>query len=99
MNKNRSDRHKGGYKKTRRINFFRSGQIFSVVYHLSLLILLYILIEKGESDIALKVFAINAGIVLFAFTISTAERIIFNSLKRSGKHRGNNRERSTNQDQ
>ncbi len=62
--------------------FFRAGQIFSVIYHLSLLVLLYILIEKGQTDSALKIFLINAVIVISATIISTIERIFF------GKNRG-----------
>jgi hypothetical protein len=63
-----------------------------------LLGLIYILVDRGESELALKVFAINAGIIIFAFTISKIERSIFNSSRKyrpnNRRHHSNNKERS-----
>lgn len=89
MNKNKSHHHRNMHnKRPRKFNLFRSGQIFGIVYHLALFLLLYILVEKGESKLALKVFVINAGIVLSAFIISTLERMFFKSFKKgSNRHR------------
>jgi len=73
--------------------FFRAGQIFSVIYHLSLLALILILIQKGESQTGLKVFAINAAIVICVNLVSTIERIFFN---KNRPYKGNFRRNNNN---
>lgn len=71
--------------------FFRAGQIFSIIYHLALLLLIVILVQKGEVKTALKIFAINAAIVIFATLVSTIERIFFNKNRPyKGNYRRNN---------
>lgn len=76
--------------------FFRAGQIFTIIYHLSLLALIYILVEKGEVEVGLKIFAINAALLVIATLVSTIERIFFNknrpykrNFKRNNKPRRN----------
>ena len=83
-------------------NFFRAGQIFSVIYHLFLLALIYLLVEKGESELALKVFVVNAGIVIVAYTLATIERVLFASSGRrfrSGNRNHSNRRFNNNSSQ
>jgi hypothetical protein len=81
--------HKQNPNRIKGSNFFRAGQIFSVIYHLSLLVLIYLLVQQGESELALKVFVINAGIVIVAYSLATIERVLFASSGR--KFRPGNR--------
>ena len=87
MSRNNNNNYRRNNNNQKKINFFRSGQIFGIIYHICLIFLLYVLVDKGQSEMAFKVFVINTGIVLFAFVISTIERVNFNSNK------GNNRRR------
>ena len=74
--------------------FFRAGQIFSIIYHICLLVLITILVQKGELQTALKIFAINAAIVICATLVSTVERLYFNKNRPyKGNYRRNNNKR------
>jgi len=81
-----------GENRQKRNSFFRAGQIFSFIYHLTSLGLVYILVQDGESALAFKLIMFNAGLVVFALLLAAVER----KLNPKPKHRGrrdNNRHR------
>ena len=55
----------------RGLNSFRLGQIFSVIYNLAIILLTFWLVNKGEQNLALTIFVINAALIalgiLFTF--------------------------------
>ncbi len=53
---------------------FRLGQVFGLIYNLALLCLIYNLIQNGEKELALKIFALNVAIVAFAMLVTSIER-------------------------
>jgi hypothetical protein len=83
MNNNRNYHHKNSRSNAQKLSFYRVGQIFSITYQLSLLVLIYLLVTKGQQEMALKVFVINAGIVILSLVFSSIERVIYNASKRS----------------
>lgn len=56
------------------------GQIFGLIYNLALLYLVYDLVKSGSEKLALGIFALNVGLVIFAVISS----------KRSFKHKSHN---------
>lgn len=55
--------------------FFATGQLFGLVYNLAVLYIVYDFAMRGHEDFAVKIFAINAGIMAFAIIISFFERL------------------------
>jgi hypothetical protein len=90
---NRPHYHNRPYNENRqrRNSFFRAGQIFSFLYHLTSLGLMYLLVKEGEKELAVKILMVNAGLVVFALLLAAVER------KLNPKHgRPNNRGRNNN---
>jgi hypothetical protein len=56
------------------------GQIFGLIYNLALLYLVYDLAKSGSEKLAIWIFALNAGLIIFA--------VIYT--KRSFKHKSHN---------
>jgi len=50
------------------------GMIFGLFYNLSLLYFIYDLVEKGYRSLALKLFIINAGIIILSFGLLSFSR-------------------------
>ena len=94
MNNNQNNRnHRNNYNyrnnqrsQAQKISFYRVGQVFSLTYQISLLLLLYVLVSKGQQDMALKIFVINAGIVVLSLILSSIERVIYNAGKRDRRN-------------
>lgn len=57
-------------------NIFRLGQVCGLIYNLALLFLIYDLIQDGEKNLALKLFAANIALIVFALLITSIERRI-----------------------
>ena len=85
---------------------FRFGQLVGLIYNLGLLCIIYKLINSGDKELALQLFAINAAIMAFAILATTIERKIFSrrpakygnrsSSKRRPQHRNqSNRSRDS----
>jgi len=83
-------RWNSGENRHKRNSFFRAGQIFSLIYHLSALGLVYILVEKGEAQLAFKFIMLNAGLVVFALLLAAVERKL--NPRKGGGHRGGRRD-------
>jgi hypothetical protein len=62
--------------KSSRFSFFL-GQFFGLVYNLAVLYVVYDLVQQDRQELALNVFAINAGVMIFAILISFVERKFF----------------------
>jgi uncharacterized membrane protein len=93
IKKEQDHRHKWQEKYLRSYNFtFRLGQFFGLIYNLVLLGLIYHLIQNGEKDLALKIFALNIAIIAFALLITSIERRVL-SKKPLGNRFNNNRNR------
>ena len=73
----------------KRNSFFRAGQIFSILYHLSSFALAYLLVKEGEQTLAFKLLLLNAGLVIFALLLAAIERR-FNSSRYSNRGGRNN---------
>lgn len=58
----------------KRNSFFRAGQVFSFIYHITSLGLIYLLVQDGEQDLAFKLLLVNAGLVVFALILAAVER-------------------------
>lgn len=71
----------------KRNSFFRAGQIFSIIYHLTSFGLVYLLVKEGEQELAFRLLLINAGLVIFALLLAAIERR-FNSSRHSRSGRG-----------
>lgn len=52
------------------------GMIFGLVYNLGLLYFIYDLVQKDMRSFALKLFIINAGLIIICFTLLTFSRKI-----------------------
>ena len=86
---------------------FRLGQLFGLIYNLAVLYLVYDLIGDGEKELAVKIFAINAAVIIFALLVTSIERKVLSRKpprrmrndKRSGNrnsgNRNNNRDRDS----
>jgi hypothetical protein len=72
---------------------YRIGQLFGFIYNIALLYVVYDLITSGEKDLGLKIFAINAALMIFLILITTIERRIF-SRRPSMRPRNNNANRN-----
>ena len=57
-------------------NIFRLGQVCGLIYNLDLLFLIYDLIQDGEKNLAIKLFAANIALIAFALLITSIERRI-----------------------
>lgn len=77
------DRRDGGYRhkpyeKPKSGRFlFVFGQLFGLVYNLAVLYFVYFLVQNGNESLALKIFAINAGVMMSAIFLSMLERRLF----------------------
>ncbi len=69
---------------------YRAGQFFGLVYNIALLYVVYDLISSGEKDLGVKIFTINALVMIFAILATTIERKVF-SRRPSNRFRNNNR--------
>lgn len=58
-------------------NTFRIGQLCGFAYNAILLYVVYRLIDAGEKDLALKIFTINAAVILISVIITFSERRIY----------------------
>jgi len=72
----------------------RLGQICGLIYNLVLLCVVYNLINAGEKELAMNLFAINAVVIFFAIIITTFERRVFSRRPRvrgreDNRRRGN----------
>ena len=86
---------------------FRLGQIFGLIYNLAVLYLVYDLIQGDEKELAVKIFAINAAVIIFALLVTSIERKVLSRKpprrmrndKRPGNrnhaNRNNNRDRDS----
>ena len=66
------------------------GMIFGVIYNLGLLYLIYDLINQGYRSLALKLFIINAFLILSCFSLLTFSRKM-SARKPNNKNYDNNR--------
>ncbi len=73
--RNRGDRHNFRHDKPKSnmLNFY-SGQVFGLIYNMSVLALVYSLIEKEEKTLALEIFGIHALIVIAALILGGFRR-------------------------
>jgi uncharacterized membrane protein len=55
----------------------RIGQLFGLIYNIGLLFVIYDLINNGEKELAIKLFAINAALIAFVILFTTFERKVF----------------------
>ena len=86
---------------------FRLGQVFGLIYNLAVLYLVYDLIQDGERELAIKIFAINAAVIIFALLVTSIERKVLSrkpprrmrndkkSGNRNNGNRNNNRDRDS----
>lgn len=72
---------------------YRSGQLFGLIYNLGVLYLVYSLFRDGDKSSAIKLFLINAAIVIFAILFTTFERRIF-TRRPEKKFKNKNRNRN-----
>lgn len=72
---------------------YRSGQIFGIIYNLAILYLVYLFYKDGDVSSAIKLFSINAAVVIFAIFFTTFERRIF-TRRPEKKFKNNNRNRN-----
>lgn len=67
------------------------GQVFGLIYNLALLYLIYDLAQSGSEKLALGLFAINAGLILFA---AISAKRSFNNKSNSSYNRDGRNNRS-----
>ncbi len=79
----------------------RLGQVFGLIYNLSILYVTYSLIQQGEQDLALKIFGANLALIAFSLVVTGVERKILskkptrkNRDHKNFKGRGGRNERS-----
>jgi hypothetical protein len=67
---------------------FRMGQLFGFIYNVALLALVYDLIQNEEKELALNIFAINAGVIAFALLVTAIERKVLSRkpARRNGRN-------------
>ena len=67
---------------------FRMGQLFGFIYNVALLGLVYDLIQNEEKELALNIFAINAGVIAFALLVTAIERKVLSRkpARRNGRN-------------
>lgn len=75
----------------------RIGQVFGLVYNLGLLYVVYDLINTGEKELAIKLFTINAALMMFAILVTTFERKVFSRRPRVRGREENRTSRNPNQ--
>ena len=75
----------------------RIGQFCGLIYNVALLAVAYRLITLGEKDLALKLFFINATVMMFVVIVTTFERRVFSRRPRM-RGRDDNRRRNVNRD-
>ncbi len=68
---------------------FRAGQIFGLIYNLALLYFVYDLVQNGDRDLAIKIFALNVGIIAFALLVTSIERRVFSKKSPPRKNNSN----------
>lgn len=56
--------------------FFRLGQVFGLIYNLAILYVVFELAKAGEKTLALKIFALNIALIVFALIFTSIERKI-----------------------
>lgn len=82
--KEQNHRHAWQDKYLKSHNFsIRLGQICGLVYNILLLGVIYNLINAGEKHLALKLFTINAAVIVFVIVVTTFERRVFSRRPRS----------------
>jgi uncharacterized membrane protein len=57
---------------------YKWGQIFALLYNIALLALVGSLIKDGNQELAVKLFVINATLMVFALLVTFVERRIMN---------------------
>ncbi len=69
---------------------YKWGQIFAFAYNILLLLLIGVLIKDGNSELAVKLFTINAALMTFALLLTFVERRIMNrrAPRRFNKNQG-----------
>ncbi|MCE3255106.1 MAG: putative rane protein [Rickettsiaceae bacterium] len=73
--KEQEHRHSWQDKYLKFHNFsYRGGMIFSFIYNLALLALIFDLVKQGKTSLALKFFIINAALIAFAIVVTAVER-------------------------
>ena len=67
---------------------FRLGQIFSLIYNVSIIILIYTLVTIGEKKLAIIIFCVSASIIIFAIAVLAFEKRVFsrNSFKSGARN-------------
>jgi uncharacterized membrane protein len=75
--KEQEHRHAWQEKYLKFHNFsYKLGLVFGFIYNIALLVLISNLIKDGNQSLALKLFTINAGLLVFAIVVTTIERRI-----------------------
>jgi uncharacterized membrane protein len=76
---------------------YRFGQFFGIIYNFALLFLVIHLIKIEEKSLAIKLFSINAGLIVFAILVTFVERkLITRKPPRRGPNNQNNQRREPN---
>ena len=55
---------------------YKTGLVFSFLYSIAFLAMIFALIKSGEKSLALKLFVVYAALVVFAIVVTTVERKI-----------------------
>jgi uncharacterized membrane protein len=74
---------------------YKIGLIFGFIYNIALLVLISNLIKEGNQDLALKLFAINAGLLIFAIVVTAIERRIVTRKPPRRTHHNSNSQRQS----
>lgn len=77
---------------------YRLGQVFGIIYNLSLLYVVVDLVREDKKDLALDIFVANAALILLALLVTTIERKIATRKPPRRMHRYQNN-RDQNRDQ
>jgi len=74
---------------------YKFGLCFGFVYNIALLFLVSNLIKEGNKDLAVKLFAINAGLIIFAVIVTAIERRVVTRKPPRRTHNNSNSQRQS----
>ncbi len=74
---------------------YKFGLLFGFIYNIALLFLVANLIKEGNKELAVKLFAINAGLIIFAIIVTAIERRVVTRKPPRRTHNNSNNQRQS----